>query len=87
MANTTSAKKMVRKIERRTEVNKRRKSRARTFFKRVELAITDGDKKTAVVALGQADKEGQKAVTAGVFHRKTISRKVSRLAKRISTLS
>ena len=87
MANTTSAKKMVRKIERRTAVNKARRSRVRTFVRKVEEAISSGDKTLAVAALKSAQPELHRAVSNGVFHKKTVSRKLSRLSARIKAIS
>jgi ribosomal protein S20 len=55
MANTKSAKKMVRKIARRTEVNKSRKSRIRTFVRKVEEAVASGDQKIAIATLSIND--------------------------------
>jgi len=87
MANTTSAKKMVRKIARRTAVNKARRSRVRTFLRKVEEAIATGDKTAAQSALQNAQPELHRAVTKGVFHKKTASRKLSRLSARIKALA
>ena len=83
MANTNSAKKMVRKIARRTEVNKSRRSRVRTYVRKVEEAIASGDKKAATVALKAAEPEIMRGVSKGVVHKNTGSRKVSRLAARV----
>jgi small subunit ribosomal protein S20 len=83
MANTKSAKKMVRKIAGRTEVNKSRKSRIRTFVRKVEEAVASGDKTAAVTALKAAEPEIMRGVTKGVLHKNTASRKVSRLAARV----
>ena len=83
MANTKSAKKMVRKIARRTEVNKSRRSRVRTYVRKVEEAISSGDKKDATVALKAAEPEIMRGVSKGVIHKNTGSRKVSRLAARV----
>lgn len=87
MANTSSAKKMVRKIERRTAVNKARRSRVRTFLRKVEEAITARDKKAAENALQAAQPELHRAVSKGVFHKNTVSRKISRLAARIKAIA
>lgn len=87
MANTQSAKKMVRKIARRTAVNKARRSRMRTFVKKVELAIESGDQAAAKTALVTAESELMRAVTRGVVHKNTGSRKVSRLAARVKAMS
>ncbi|KQU54931.1 30S ribosomal protein S20 [Bosea sp. Leaf344] len=87
MANTTSAKKATRKIERRTEVNKARRSRMRTFLRKVEEAIASGDQAAAAAALKAAQPEIMRAAQKGVVHKNTASRKVSRLAARVGTLS
>ncbi|MCV9962309.1 30S ribosomal protein S20 [Pararhizobium sp. BT-229] len=87
MANTTSAKKATRKIARRTEVNKSRRSRVRGFIRKVEEAIASGDQALAQAALKAAQPELMRAATKGVLHANTASRKVSRLANRVKTLS
>lgn len=87
MANTSSAKKMVRKIARRTEVNKARRSRVRTFLRRVEEAIQSGDKAAADSAFRDVQPELQRAVTKGVMHKRTVARKLSRLSNRVKALS
>ena len=87
MANTASAKKMVRKIARRTAVNKSRRSRVRTFLRKVEEAIASGNKSDAEAAFKAAQPELHRAVTKGVFHQKTVSRKLSRLSSRIKSLA
>ncbi len=86
MANTSSARKAVRKIAARTRVNKARRSRVRTFLRRVEEAIAAGDRKTAADALRAAQPEIQRAATRGVLHRRTASRKVSRLSRRVNSM-
>jgi len=86
MANTKSAKKMVRKIERRTAVNKARRSRVRTFIRKVEEAIDAGDREGAESALRAAQPEMYRAVTKGVFHRNTVARKLSRLSARVKAV-
>ena len=83
MANTASARKRIRQTERRTERNKARVSRLRTFVKKVEQAIAGGDKAVAAEALRVAQPEMQRASTKGVVHANTISRKISRLAARV----
>ena len=87
MANTTSAKKAARKIARRTVVNRARRSRVRTFVKNVELAIASGDAVGARAALSAAEPEIMRAVSRGVIHKNTGSRKVSRLAARGKALA
>ena len=87
MANTSSAKKATRKIERRTAVNKVRRSRVRSYVRKVEEAIASGDKAAAQAALVAAQPELMRAATKGVLPKNTASRKVSRLARRVKTLS
>ncbi|MGN7751414.1 30S ribosomal protein S20 [Sinorhizobium sp. 22678] len=87
MANTTSAKKATRKIARRTAVNKARRSRIRSFVRKVEEAIASGDQALAAAALKAAQPELMRAATKGVMHSNTASRKVSRLAQRVKRLS
>ncbi|TWG66014.1 MULTISPECIES: 30S ribosomal protein S20 [unclassified Aminobacter] len=87
MANTSSAKKATRKIARRTAVNKNRRSRVRTFLRKVEEALALGNKEAAQEAFNAAQPELMRAASKGVIHRNTASRKVSRLAKRLKTLS
>ena len=87
MANSPQAKKRARQIERRTAVNKNRKSRIRTFLRKVEEAIESGDKAAAVTALRAAQPELMRGVTKGLFHKNTASRKVSRLASRVKSIS
>ena len=86
MAHHISAKKRIRQTERRTEVNRSRTSRIRTFVKKVETALAGGDKTAAVAALRVAEPELMKGVQAGVLHKNTASRKVSRLAARVKAL-
>ncbi len=86
MANSPQAKKRARQIERRTEVNKGRRSRIRTFLRKVEEAISGGDQATAAAALKAAQPEIMRGVTKGVLHKNTASRKVSRLSARVKAL-
>lgn len=86
MANHKSAEKRIRQTERRTEVNRARVSRIRTFVKKVELAIASGDKSAAAEAFKAAQPEIMRGATKGVLHRNTVSRKLSRLSARIKSL-
>ena len=86
MANHKSAEKRIRQTERRTEVNRARMSRIRTFIKKVESALDAGDKSAAAEAFKLAQPEIQRGVVKGVIHRNTASRKISRLAGRIKEL-
>ena len=87
MANTTSAKKMTRKIAKRTEINKTRRSRMRTFLRKVEEAIASGDQGAASAALRTAEPEIMRAAQKGIVHKNMASRKVSRLAARVRALA
>ena len=87
MANTPGAKKAVRKIARRTEVNKARRSRVRTYLRRFEEAVSAGDAAQAKAAFVEAQSELMRAVAKGVVHKNTGSRKVSRLAARLKKLA
>jgi small subunit ribosomal protein S20 len=86
MANTVSAKKMTRKIAKRTVINRSRRSRMRTFIKKVEEAIAAGNRTEAVAALRAAEPELMRSAQKGIVHRNHASRKVSRLAHRIQSL-
>jgi len=86
MANTKSAKKAARKIARRTEVNKARRSQMRTFLRKIEEAITAGNRDAAAAALKQAEPMIMRAAQKGVVHKHTASRKVSRLTQRVAKL-
>jgi small subunit ribosomal protein S20 len=87
MANTPGAKKAIRKIERRTEVNKARRSRVRTYLRKFEEAVVAGDPAAAKTAFVKAESELMRAVTKGVVHKNTGSRKVSRLAAQLRKMS
>ena len=86
MANSPSSKKRARQTERRTDINKARRSRIRTFIRKVEEAIASGDSAAAAEALRVAQPEIMRGVTKGVTHKNTASRKVSRLAHRVGAL-
>ena len=87
MANNPGAKKAIRKIERRTEVNKARRSRVRTYLRKFDEALAAGDAKAAVGAFIVAQSELMRAVSKGVVHKNTGSRKVSRLAAQLKKLA
>ena len=87
MANTASAQKRNRQTKRRTARNQARKSRVRTFVKKVETAIAGGDRAAAGEALRAAQPEMQRAASKGVVHKNTVARKLSRLSARIKALT
>ncbi len=87
MANTKSAKKAVRQITRRTDVNRQRRSKMRTFIRKVEEAISSGDQAAARTALSAAEPILMRAAQKGIVHKNTASRKVSRLSARVAALS
>lgn len=86
MANHASSKKRMRRNATRASVNMNRKSRIRTFIKKVEMALLDGNAKDAEVALQEAQPEILRGVSKGLFHKNTASRKISRLSARIKAL-
>ena len=86
MANTKSAKKAARQTIRRTNANKGRRSRMRSYARKVEEAIAAGNKEAAAAALKEAEPVLARTAQKGLLHRKTASRKVSRLAKRVSAM-
>ena len=87
MANTPQSKKRARQSETRYAINKARRSRIRTFVRKVEEAIASGDASVAADALKNAQPELARGVTKGVLHKNTVSRKISRLAARVKALS
>ncbi len=87
MANTTSAKKAARKAVRRTEINKSRRSLLKTEVRKVEEAIASGDQSMALAALKVAEPVLVRTAQKGVLHKRTASRKVSRLTKRVSAMT
>lgn len=87
MANTTQSKKRARQSEARYDVNKARRSRIRTFLRKVEEAITAGDQAVAAEALRAAQPELARGVSKGVLHKNTVSRKISRLSSRVKALA
>lgn len=86
MANHPSAEQRIRQTARRTNVNRARMSRIRTFVKKVEAAIASGDKNAAKEAFAAATPELQRGAGKGVLHRRTVARKISRLSARIKAL-
>ena len=87
MANSPQAKKRARTADRRAAVNKNRRTRIKTFIRRVEEAIAGGDQTVAAAALKTAQPEIMRGVTKGIWHKSTASRKVSRLAKRVKAMA
>tara|TARA_A100001011_G_C14299409_1_gene840049 strand:+ start:1466 stop:1747 length:282 start_codon:yes stop_codon:yes gene_type:complete len=87
MANTPSAKKRIRNTLRKTDINKSRRSRIKTFVRKVEEFIESKDSKSAIESLKAAQPEIMRGVTKGIFHKNTASRKISRLSSRIKAIS
>ncbi|MGB3407212.1 MAG: 30S ribosomal protein S20 [Jannaschia sp.] len=87
MANSPQSKKRARQNERRFAVNKARRSRIRTYLRKVEEAIASGDQTAATEALKSAQPELMRGVTKGVFHKNTAARKMSRLSSRVKALT
>jgi small subunit ribosomal protein S20 len=86
MPHHKSAEKRLRQTEKRTATNRARLSRVRTFVKKVETAISSGDREAARSAFRVAQPELHRATTKGVLHKNTVARKLSRLAARINSL-
>jgi small subunit ribosomal protein S20 len=86
MASHKSSEKRIRQIAKRTAINRARISRVRTFVKKVEAAIAGGNREAAQSALQVAQPELHRAITKGLLHKNTVSRKLSRLATRINAL-
>jgi small subunit ribosomal protein S20 len=87
MANTAQSKKRARQAEARQDINKARRSRIRTFLRKVEEALTSGNADAAATALAAAQPELMRGVTKGVLHKNTASRKMSRLTARVKALA
>lgn len=87
MANTPQSKKRARQNESRLAVNKARRSRIRTYLRKVEEAITSGDKEAATAAFRAAQPELMRGVTKGVMHKNTVARKLSRLSSRVKAIA
>ncbi|WP_333828447.1 30S ribosomal protein S20 [Pararhodobacter sp.] len=87
MANTPQSKKRARQNERRFEINKARRSRIRTYLRKVEEALASGDAEAAKAALLAAQPELDRGVTKGVLHKNTVARKMSRLSHRVKVLT
>jgi small subunit ribosomal protein S20 len=87
MANTKSAKKAARQAVKRTEINKARKSRMRTFIKKVEDAIAAGNATAAAAAMQAAEPVIMRTAQKGLVHKNAAARKVSRLAARLKVMA
>ncbi|WP_456390089.1 30S ribosomal protein S20 [Profundibacter sp.] len=86
MANTPQSKKRARQNERRFQINKARRSKVRTYLRKVEEAIESGDQEAAKTALRAAQPELMRGVSRGIFHKNTVARKMSRLSSRVKSL-
>lgn len=87
MANTPSAKKAIRKIAHRAEINRSRRSRMRTYVRKVEDAIAAGNPSAASEALRAAQPLIMRAAQKGIIHANAAARKVSRLTRRANALT
>lgn len=87
MANTTQSAKRARQSETRFAINKARRSRIRTYLRKVEEALASGDQAAANAALKAAQPELDRGVSKGVLHKNTVARKMSRLASRVKGLA
>ena len=86
MANSTQSKKRARQSEARADINKARRSRIRTFLRKVEEALAAGNQAAATAALNLAQPELARGITKGVMHKNTVARKMSRLTLRVRGL-
>jgi len=86
MANSPQSEKRARQAERRLAINKMRRSRIRTYLRKVEEAIASGDANLATAALKVAQPELMRGVTKGIYHKNTAARKMSRLAARVKNV-
>ena len=87
MANSPQSKKRARQNETRFAINKARRSRIRTFLRKVEEAIASGDKDAALTALRTAQPELMRGVSKGTMHKNTAARKMSRLSSRVKAIA
>ena len=87
MANTAESKKRARRNDRRAAVNKSRRSRIQTFLRKVEEAISKGDRSAASAALTAVQPELMRGVSKGIFHKNTAARKMSRLSARVKNIA
>ncbi|AZL15346.1 30S ribosomal protein S20 [Rickettsiales endosymbiont of Stachyamoeba lipophora] len=87
MANHKSAKKSIRQIQKRADVNKARKSRVKTYIKKVLEAIASGKNDDARKVLSEVQSEIDRGVTKGIFKKNTASRRISRLAARVKAMA
>ena len=87
MANSTQSKKRARQSEARADINKARRSRIRTFLRKVEEALAAGNQAAATAALNLAQPELARGITKGVMHKNTVARKMSRLTLRVRGLA
>jgi small subunit ribosomal protein S20 len=87
MANSPQSKKRARQNDRRQAINKARRSRIRTYLRKVEEAIASGDQVVAKTALQEVQPEMMRGVTKGVLHKNTVARKMSRLSARVKALA
>lgn len=87
MANTSQSKKRARQSEARADINKARRSRIRTFLRKVEEALASGNQDAATAALKLAQPELARGISKGVMHKNTVARKMSRLTLRVRGLA
>jgi small subunit ribosomal protein S20 len=87
MANTAQSKKRARQSEAAFAINKARRSRIRTFLRKVEEALASGNQDAAALALKTAQPELARGVSKGVLHKNTVARKMSRLSSRVKALA
>ncbi len=87
MANHKSAIKRARQSELRNARNRAAKTRVKTVTKNVRQVVVEGTQEAAMAKLTEAQSVIAKAAKKGIIHKRTASRKISRLAKLVNTLS
>ena len=87
MAHSLQAKKRIRQTDRRSAVNRARRSAIRTELRKVEEAIAAGDQSAAQSAFRTMQPQLMAGVSKGIMEKNTVSRTLSRLSKRIKTMA
>ncbi|CEH33163.1 30S ribosomal protein S20 [Romboutsia lituseburensis] len=87
MANIKSAKKRIRVIEKKTALNRARKSQVKTAIRRFEEAVTAGNREEAVAKFQFAQKKLQQVASKGTIHKNAAARKVAKLAQKLNGMN
>ncbi len=87
MANIKSAKKRIKVIEKKTALNKIRKSQLKTALKRFDEAVEAGNVEEATERFRFAQKRIQQVAAKGTLHKNAASRKISKLATKLDSMN